>query len=132
MLATLQRLGIVPSFSRPSVSGDNPYSESLFRALKYSPAYPEKPFVSLLATREWVQTFVQWDHAVHRHSGIRFVTPAERHGGHERAILANRQAIYTEAKHHHPERWSGPIRKWTPKRAVWFNPDNADRPKKRY
>lgn len=130
MLATLQRLGIVPSFSRPSVSDDNPYSESLFRTLKYTPAYPAKPFVSLLAAREWVQTFVQWYNAVHRHSGIRFVTPAERHGGQERVILANRQAIYTEAKHHHPERWSGPIRNWTPKGAVWLNPDNADRPEK--
>ena len=37
MLATLQNLGIVPSFSRPSVSDDNPYSESMFRTLKYLP-----------------------------------------------------------------------------------------------
>src|SRR5690606_33448125 len=43
MLATLQRLGIVPSFSRPAVSDDNAYSEALFRTLKYSPAYPKKP-----------------------------------------------------------------------------------------
>ena len=51
MLATLQRLGIVPSFSRPSVSDDNPYSESLFRTLKYTPAYPRKPFESIEAAR---------------------------------------------------------------------------------
>ncbi|MDP3559663.1 MAG: DDE-type integrase/transposase/recombinase [Legionellaceae bacterium] len=31
MLATLQNLGIASSFSRPSVSNDNPYSESMFR-----------------------------------------------------------------------------------------------------
>jgi len=43
MLATLQELGVMPSFSRPSVSNDNPYSESLFRTLKYRPEYPEKP-----------------------------------------------------------------------------------------
>lgn len=42
MLATLQNLGILPSFSRPSVSNNNPYSESLFRTLKYTPAYPHK------------------------------------------------------------------------------------------
>lgn len=60
MLATLQNLGVIPSFSRPSVSDDNPYSESLFRTLKYTPAYPSKPFTSLGAAREWVHTFVHW------------------------------------------------------------------------
>jgi transposase InsO family protein len=44
MVATLQWLGIVPSFSRPHVSDDNPYSEALFRTLKYTPAYPRPPF----------------------------------------------------------------------------------------
>ena len=58
MLATLQRLGVVPSFSRPSVSDDNPYSESLFRTLKYTPSYPSKPFESIEAARQWVHTFV--------------------------------------------------------------------------
>jgi len=46
MLATLQALGIMPSFSRPAVSNDNPYSESLFKTLKYRPEYPGKPFSS--------------------------------------------------------------------------------------
>ncbi|MFL9584259.1 hypothetical protein [Stenotrophomonas sp. AB1(2024)] len=36
MLATLQSLGAATSFSRPSVSDDNPYSEALFRRLKYT------------------------------------------------------------------------------------------------
>lgn len=132
MLATLQRLGMIPSFSRPSVSDDHPYSESVFRTLQDTPAYPAKPFVSLAAAREWVQTFVQWSHAVHRPSGLRFVTPAERHGGHERAILAHRQTLYADAKRHHPERWSGAMRHWTPKGAVWLNPNNADRPEKTF
>ena len=44
MLAMLQALGVMPSFSRPGVSNDNPYSEALFRTLKYTPAYPAKPF----------------------------------------------------------------------------------------
>ncbi len=47
MLATLQRLGVVPSFSRPHVSDDNPFSEALFRTLRYRPGYPSKPFVTL-------------------------------------------------------------------------------------
>ncbi|GEM_PF-1891596 len=63
--ATLQQLGVVPSFSRPSVSNDNPYSESLFRTLKYTPAWPGKPFESLEAARAWVQEFVTWYNGVH-------------------------------------------------------------------
>ncbi len=54
MLAALQSLGVVPSFSRPSVSNDNPYSESLFRTLKYRPEYPENAFEDLPAARTWV------------------------------------------------------------------------------
>ena len=54
MLATLQRLGVIPSFSRPSVSNDNPYSEALFKTVKYHPGFPDKPFGSLQEAREWV------------------------------------------------------------------------------
>ncbi len=60
MLATLQKLGIMPSLSRPSVSNDNPYSESLFRTLKYRPDYPVKPFDTLEDARQWVTGFVSW------------------------------------------------------------------------
>ena len=128
MVAMLHKLGIIPSFSRPSVSDDNPYSESLFRTLKYTPAYPAKPFDSLSAAREWVQHFVQWYNEVHRHSGIRFVTPAARHQGKEGDILAKRRAIYAAAKRHHPERWSGPTRNWAPVKEVWLNPDKSEAP----
>jgi putative transposase len=58
MLATLQKLGVIPSFSRPACSNDNPFSESLFKTLKYRPAYPRRPFESLMAARQWVGTFV--------------------------------------------------------------------------
>jgi putative transposase len=122
MLATLQRLGVVPSFSRPSVSDDNPYSESLFRTLKYTPAYPNKPFESLSAAREWVHRFVQWYNEEHRHSAIRYVTPAQRHRGEDAAILAARKKLYEAAKQAHPERWSGDTRNWTPVKEVWLNP----------
>lgn len=98
MLATLQKLGVVPSFSRPSVSDDNPYSESLFRTLKYSPVYPGKPFESIEAARQWVHGFVQWYNTKHRHSAIRYVTPNQRHNGEERSLLKQRQAVYEEAK----------------------------------
>jgi len=123
MLATLQRLGVVPSFSRPSVSDDNPYSESLFRTLKYTPAYPSKPFASLDAARAWVHVFVHWYNETHRHSGIRFITPADRHSGKEHDILSNRKAVYAAAKEKNSARWSGDIRNWSPIDEVWLNPD---------
>ena len=122
MLATLQRLGVVPSFSRPSVSDDNPYSESLFRTLKYTPAYPNQPFESLTAAREWVHRFVQWYNEEHRHSAICYVTPGQRHRGEDAAILADRKRLYEAAKQAHPERWSGETRDWTPINEVWLNP----------
>jgi len=126
MLATLQRLGVVPSFSRPSVSNDNPYSESLFGTLKYTPAYPTKPFESLEGARQWVHEFVRWYNHEHRHSAIQFVTPAERHRGDDEAILAKRQTVYEAAKRRNPERWSGKTRNWEPAGEVWLNPENSE------
>jgi len=87
MLATLQKLGIVPSFSRPSVSDDNPFSESTFRTLKYTPSYPNKPFDTIQAARKWVDEFVTWYNETHRHSSIKFVTPGQRHRGEDGVIV---------------------------------------------
>ncbi len=128
MLATLQRLGVVPSFSRPSVSDDNPYSEALFRTLKYVPNYPDKPFDSLEAAREWVHAFVTWYNESHRHSAIGFVTPAQRHCGEDVAILQARKAVYEQAKAQRPARWSGTTRDWSRKNVVWLNPARDDEP----
>lgn len=122
MLATLQRLGVVPSFSRPAVRNDNPYSEALFRTLKYTPAYPEGPFASLEAARAWVARFVPWYNEQHCHSAIRFVTPGQRHCGEEVEVLRQRTAVYEAAKAQHPLRWSGNIRNWKPVGPVSLNP----------
>ncbi len=108
--ATLQELGVVPIFSRPSVSNDNPYSKSLFRTLKYRPEYPEKPFSNLLSTRGWVQSFVDWYNAEHLHSAIQFATPAQRHIGEGIEILEKRKPVYEQAKLKKPESWSDEIR----------------------
>ena len=126
MLATLQKLGIMPSLSRPSVSNDNPYSESLFRTLKYRPKYPVKPFDTLEDARQWVTGFVAWYNHEHRHSGIRFVTPAQRHAGNDQAILTRRKTTYRAAKEAHPNRWSQDIRNWDWCSQVCLNPDKAD------
>ena len=123
MLATLQALGVMPSFSRPAVSNDNPYSESLFKTLKYRPAYPRRSFADLGIARQWVSTFVHWYNHEHRHSAIRFVTPAQRHAGQDGALLRKRIDVYEAAKASNPERWSGATRNWQPILIVLLNPD---------
>ena len=123
MLATLQSLGVMPTFSRPAVSNDNPYSESLFKTLKYRPDYPSRAFEHLLAARQWVGTFVHWYNHTHRHSAIRFVTPHERHAGQDIALLAKRVDVYEMARAKHPQRWSGSTRNWQPVHVVHLNPD---------
>lgn len=124
MLATLRELGVSPSFSRPAVSDDNPYSEALFRTLKYRPQYPRQPFASLQQARAWVDRFVRWYNTEHRHSAIRFVTPEQRHSGLDTALLAQRRAVYEAARQRHPQRWSGSIRNWSRVDVVHLNPDN--------
>lgn len=125
MLATLQTLGVMPSFSRPAVSNDNPYSEALFRTCKYRPDYPQNAFENLMAARTWVGTFVHWYNHEHRHSAIRFVTPAQRHDGEDQALLAKRNAVYQAAKALHPLRWHGDTRNWQRVEFVHLNPNQT-------
>lgn len=126
MLATLQWLGVVPSFSRPHVSDDNPFSESLFKTLKYIPGYPEM-FKSIEEAIEWVRQFVMWYNEEHRHSGIKYVTPSDRHAQKDKALLKKRKEVYQAAKARHPERWSGAIRNWTRPEIVVLNPKTNKR-----
>jgi putative transposase len=123
MLATLQSLGVMPSFSRPAVSNDNPYSESLFKTLKYRPDYPSQAFDCLAVARDWVASFVGWYNHEHRHSAIQFVTPAQRHAGLDMALLQRRTAVYKAAQRRNPERWSSAVRNWDPVTIVHLNPE---------
>jgi len=119
--AKMDALGITPSFSRPRVSNDNPYSESLFRTLKYRPAYPEHGFSSISEAREWVAMFVQWYNQSHLHSRLRFVTPADKHQMLDIRKLEARRKVYQKARKQHPERWTGATRNWQPIESVWLN-----------
>lgn len=121
MLVTMQWLGVVPSFSRPSVSNDNPFSESLFRTLKYCPEYPSKPFDGIEAAEAWVKEFVIWYNTEHLHSGINFVTPESKHQGKDVEILNKRHCVYLQAKEKNPNRWSGKTRDWNPIERVKLN-----------
>jgi len=121
MLVTMQRLGVMPSFSRPSVSNDNPFSESLFKTLKYCPQYPSKPFAAIEDARLWVAEFVTWYNTQHLHSAISFTTPASRHSGEDKAILSKREQVYSLAQQNNPSRWSGKTRNWKKIESVRLN-----------
>ena len=123
MKAKLDDLGITPSYSRPQVSNDNPYSEALFRTVKYCPAWPSKGFESLGQARAWVERFVRWYNCEHKHSKIKFVTPHQRRHGQEHEILLNRKAVLEKAKQLNPARWSGATRNCDPAGPVRLNPD---------
>ena len=105
------------------MSDDNAYAESLFRTAKYRPEFPAKGFADLLQARAWAADFVRWYNVEHRHSGIRYVSPAQRHAGQDHAILAARHAVYQQAREAHPARWSGETRNWSPVDAVTLNPE---------
>ena len=121
--ALLADLGVTRSHSRPSVSNDNPYSEALFKTLKYQSSYPRRPFENLSAARQWVTAFTLWYNFEHRHSAIKFVTPAQRHEGVDTALLEGRVKVYEAARTRNPERWSGATRNWQPILRVHLNPD---------
>ena len=125
MLAKLQSLGVVASFSRPATSNDNPFSEALFRTLKYRPSYPDGRFASLVEARAWVARFVDWYNGTHLHSGITFTSPSERHDERDAATLAKRRRVYAAAKARHPERWgSREHRAWKRVERVHLNPSS--------
>jgi len=117
----LEELGVLRSFSRPRVSNDNPYSESLFRTVKYRPDYPRKPFASKEQACEWVAAFVDWYNHRHRHSGIKFVTPQQRHNGQAVEISRHRGVVYERARQLNPRRWSRSTRCWRQPEVVWIN-----------
>lgn len=123
VLAMLWWLGVKPSYSRPRVSDDSAFVESLFRTAKYRPEFPTGGFADLHAAREWARQFVHWYNHDHRHSGIRYVSPAQRHAGEDIAILSARHEVYLQARQRTPARWSGDTRNWSHIATVTLNPE---------
>jgi putative transposase len=123
MKATLERLGVIASYSRPRVSDDNPFSEALFRTCKYRPDWPAPGFASKGDAQRWVSSFVSWYNTEHHHSAIRFVTPNARHAGQERGLLDGRARLYAQARAANPTRWSRQTRDWSPIGDVCLNPE---------
>jgi putative transposase len=121
----LLEMGITASHSRPRVSNDNAFVESMFRSLKYCPMWPSQGFETIDDARQWVQQYLQWYTHEHRDSAIKFVTPAQRHTGDDEGILANRRAVYEQARAARPDRWSRHARNWNHEREVSLNPDRS-------
>jgi transposase InsO family protein len=112
MLEVLYQLGVATSFSRPRVSNDDAYSESIFKTCKYRPDYPYKGFLNIYEPRDWVLKFSHLYNVNHRHSGLKFVTPHQRHAGLAKEVLAKRKEASQKAKVRNPERRSGQTRNW--------------------
>lgn len=124
MLVMLEKLGVVPSFSRPSVSDDNPFSEALFKTLKYRPEFPmAQKFETIFHARTWVVKFVDWYNNIHMHSGLKFITPNQRHNGDDKGIIEKRHNVYQLAKAKNPQRWSKATRNWSLPSMVTLNAD---------
>jgi transposase InsO family protein len=121
LAAKMRELGISLSFSRPGVSNDNAYAESLFKTMKYHHSYPMRRFRNLDSVRCWIESFVEWYNSEHRHSGIKYVTPNQRHFGEADAICAVRQQTYSKALMENPRRWSRPPRCWKQPESVKIN-----------
>ena len=97
----LEELGVLRSFSRPRVSNDNPYLESLFRTAKYRPDYPRRPFASVQEVCQWVAAFVDWYNHRHRHSGIKFAPPVQGYSGLAISIGKQHSEVYKKARKAH-------------------------------
>jgi transposase InsO family protein len=122
MMAMLEKLGVKASFSRPSVSDDNPYSEALFRTVKYHESYPtHEKFFEVTAARRWTEKFTNWYNYKHLHSALKFITPAERHEGQDVLLLEKRHEVYTQAQKNNPARWSRKTRNWSRIASVSLN-----------
>jgi transposase InsO family protein len=117
-------LGITSSFSRPRVSDDNPYSEAVFKTLKYRPEIPER-FGSIEHGRATFTALFDWYNERHYHTGIALLTPSDVHHGRATAIIAARQNVLDAAYQRHPERFAKPPTHPQPPEVSWINPPAA-------
>ena len=98
--------------------------EGMFDKLAGAFGFDDIDFESAVAeARRWVLEFVHWYNCTHKHSGLKFISPNQRHEGVEKEIMAQRETVYATAKAKHPERWSGNTRNWELPTTVYLNPE---------
>ena len=108
-----RNIGIVTSFSRPSVSDDNPFIESFFKTMKYSPQFPYRAFLSLEEAKKWVESFMTWYNEYHLHSAINYISPNQKHRGQDKDLLEKRHQVFKQAQQKNPVRWSKSAAAWS-------------------
>jgi putative transposase len=118
----LADLGVEKTHARPHVSDDNPFSESQFKTLKYSPGFPDR-FGSPEHARDVTRSLFRWYNHEHHHGALCYLTPAVVHYGRAGLVLAERHRVQLAAFHEHPERFvNGPPKVQRLPEAVWINP----------
>jgi len=65
---TLLETWVQISYFRPRVRIDNPYSEAIFRTMKYQHEFPNNSFKNLPVTRECSSLLVYWYNYEHQHN----------------------------------------------------------------
>ena len=100
--------------------------DHIFRTTKYHHSWPKDSFKNLAEAREWVTSFVSWYNKIHKHSGIKYVTPEQRHNGLDTQLLLNRKETYLKAQQANPSRWRNNIRNWDYIDEVFLNPESKD------
>lgn len=105
LLDQLEQQGILASFSRPRVSDDNPFSESLFKTIKYDPSCPTR-FDSIEHARDWTTVTLERYATGHHHSALGRHTPAQVHYGTAAAVQQQRQRQLDTYWAAHPERFN--------------------------
>lgn len=104
LLDALEAAGVDSSYSRPRVSNDNPFSESLFKTLKYDLTHPER-FDDIEHARAWTEQFLQRYATDHRHSGLGRCTPSAVFFGLADEVHQRRQEHLDRAWAQHPHRY---------------------------
>ena len=123
LASLLVDLDVTRSHNRPRTSNDNPYSESQFKTMKYTPDYPDR-FASIGHARAWMNQFIHWYNHAHRHSGIGLHTPASVHDGTADHIRDKRQLVLDAAYAEHPERFTRrPLPPRLPEKVTINDPD---------
>ncbi len=100
----------------------------MFRTCKYRPEYPSEGFATLDKARAWMLRFEAWYNTGHRHSGLNFVTPEQRHTAQAEEIMKQRMDVYETARARNPRRWSGDSRNWSLPQSVCLNPGKSADP----
>ncbi len=121
LLAFFEMLGLSNSYSRPRVSNDNPFIESLFKTLKYHVSYP-KAFADIEEARKWFADFVDVYNNRHCHSGLHFMTPNAVRSGQYKRIVRNRNSVMMAAYSRNPHRWSKQVKQFPAEHIVYLNP----------